>query len=220
MRLSPPEFAQCKIWDAASGKLHKTLPAQGAIRNLAPDDAASHRTQGLPTELSASFCPVGTRLLATVFLGTATIWDVETGDKLFVLGDVGKARDIAFSPDGKSLLTVWDDGGMKVWDPHAGGTELLPLGEHKNIIGHTTFSPCGRYFASRSRAQGASVRLWRTRDGSHVVTCSEHHRGRDENWVTCVVFSPNGKILSSGGSDGEVIIRRMRDIVQENEQDT
>ena len=163
---------------------------------------------------------MGTRLLATVFLGTATIWDVETGDKLFALGDVGKARDIAFSPDGKSLLTAWDDGGMKVWDPHAGGTELLPLGECQNIVGHTTFSPCGRYFASRSRAQGASVRLWRTRDGSHVVTCSEHHRGRDENWVTCVVFSPNGKILSSGGSDGAVIIRRMRDIVQENEQDT
>ena len=58
------------------------------------------------------------------------------------------------------------------------------------------------------------MRLWRTSDGSCIVTLSEH-----KDKVTHVVFSPDGKALVSGDEAGIVIIRQMRNVLPVDEQD-
>jgi WD40 repeat protein len=48
-------------------------------------------------------------------LGTAKIWDAQSGVLLFVLKDNNKtAASASFSPDGKKILTVSLDGTAKI----------------------------------------------------------------------------------------------------------
>jgi WD40 repeat protein len=65
-----------------------------------------------------AFSPDGA-LLATLARGSkvATLWDLRRGEKLADLrGHTENARDIAFSPDGRHLLTGSKDGTICFWD--------------------------------------------------------------------------------------------------------
>jgi len=48
---------------------------------------------------------------------TIHIWDMATGDELFTLEPQdARATAMAFSPDGKQLLTGFDRGTIAIWD--------------------------------------------------------------------------------------------------------
>jgi WD40 repeat protein len=47
---------------------------------------------------------------------TARIWDADTGNQVFVLtGHRGPISDIAFSADGRRIVTASDDGTARIW---------------------------------------------------------------------------------------------------------
>jgi WD40 repeat protein len=48
------------------------------------------------------------------------------------------------------------------------------------------------------------VRLWDATDGSEITTLTGH-----TDTVTSVAFSPNGKTLATGGSDGTVRVWKL-----------
>jgi WD40 repeat protein len=84
-----------QAWDIPSGKRRFSLTASGDIDLIVPDPS------------SASF--------ATVTRGRLTVWDAATGARLAQLPDVGYVRSAVFSPDGRYLLTGYDEHAAALW---------------------------------------------------------------------------------------------------------
>ena len=176
-------------------------------RSLPPDNVFF-----LHMSSSAAFNPMSMCLATVLYPSQAAIWDLEMGWKLLNLGNMGKMRDITFSPDGKLLLsTLSGDDTVRIW--HVGmSAELYLLEGHKGIVSQVHFSLCGTYIASAS--EDNTVQLWRTGDGLLIASFSDFPHS-----VYHLAFFPDGMTLSCGGSDGSVIIRRMCDIIPAGECD-
>jgi WD40 repeat protein len=84
-----------QAWDIPSGKRRFSLTASGDIDLIVPDPS------------SASF--------ATLTHGRLTVWDALTGARLAQLPDMGYLRAAAFSPDGRYLLTGYDERAAALW---------------------------------------------------------------------------------------------------------
>jgi WD40 repeat protein len=74
---------------------------------------------------------------------TLRVWDTTTGQPLFACeGHIGMPRAVAFSPDGKRIATVADDGILKLWDGVT-GRETMTLRFPGAILSAVGFSPNG-----------------------------------------------------------------------------
>jgi WD40 repeat protein/tRNA A-37 threonylcarbamoyl transferase component Bud32 len=102
------------------------------------------------------------RLLATAFTqgGPAQIdlWEAETGRRLHTLeGAIGVVLGLAFSPDGRRLLSCGSDFTARVWDVDS-GRELLTLSNHGDVVFRSAWSRDGSRIATS--CQDALVRVW------------------------------------------------------------
>jgi WD40 repeat protein len=65
---------------------------------------------------------------------------------------------VAYSPDGRYLLSGSRDAHLKVWEVAVGYQEATSIVAHLFTINHLTFSPEGRFFATCSMDK--SVKIW------------------------------------------------------------
>jgi WD40 repeat protein len=101
---------------------------------------------------------------------------------------------VVFSPDGRTLLSVGDDGHARLWRINDGAAICPPL----PITGHVyraAFGPDGRVVATGG--QNRLVQLWDASTGAAVGPPLPH-----EGEVRAVTFSPDGRILLTAGDDG------------------
>ncbi|MBA3017351.1 MAG: caspase family protein [Proteobacteria bacterium] len=108
------------------------------------------------------------------------------------LGHSNIILSIAFSPDGKYLLSGSADHTLKLWDV-ATGREIRTFIGHTAQVESIAFSPDGKYIISTGRYD-KSLKLWEVATGKEVRTFLGH---KDE--VNEVAFSPDGKYIISGG---------------------
>ena len=113
---------------------------------------------------------------------------------------------VAFSPDGRYLVTGGANGTVDVWDADD-GRRIGPLGTHDRPVRGLVFSPDGRRLASAG-ADG-EVKLWdATRLGEKqepqepLRTFPRASPGAGLN----VAFSPDGRRLATGGEEYTVKI--------------
>jgi WD40 repeat protein/DNA-binding SARP family transcriptional activator len=131
-----PTAEQVRIVDWRRGKVVKTIAT--------------------PAEALA-FDPTGTRIATShPYAGSATIWDVESGQTVATLsGHEGPILDLAFGPDGSVIATASYDGTVRLWD--AGSAEqTVALHGHTGAVRWLSFSPDGSKLASG----GVEVRIW------------------------------------------------------------
>lgn len=174
-------LGELRLWDAATGQLLATLPGYSRSRK---DDVPA-----------CAFSPDGTRIVSVHLVPSICevliIWDVATREALRVYGHKD-ARDGAFSPDGKTIVSAGDDGKVKLWDaecprlqcPHEDTRSLVnsaidynatpPIAElfHGGNVRACIFSPDGKLIVS---AGGGSIKVWDSETLQEITTLSHAH---------------------------------------------
>jgi WD40 repeat protein len=84
-----------QAWDVPSGKRRFSLTSSGDIDLIVPDPSS--------------------KSLATITHGRLTVWDAINGVRLAELPEMGYLRSAAFSPDGRYLLTGYDENAAALW---------------------------------------------------------------------------------------------------------
>jgi WD40 repeat protein/tRNA A-37 threonylcarbamoyl transferase component Bud32 len=194
-----------KIWDAATGKLQRTLAGHSvAISSLAfhPEGKWLASAGGATTAAGP---------------GEVRIWDLTEGRELLSLpGLQDKVFTVAFSPDGKFLATAegayGKPGAVKVWEvtPSSppGCKELRTLRGHRAFVTCVAFAPDGRRLASVDTVSlagpgtsGGELKVWDTASWAEVLSVPGRPASFDR-----VVFSPDGNHLAVECADAAVRI--------------
>jgi WD40 repeat protein len=113
-------------------------------------------------------------------------------------GHMGTVRSVAYSPDGKFILSGSDDKTLKLWNA-ARGREVQMFTGNRGAVTGVAFGPDGKVAVSGS-ADG-TLRLWDVTTGLQV-------RATDSlGWkVTGVAFSPDGRFVASAADDNQVTL--------------
>jgi WD40 repeat protein len=181
---------QAILWDATTGQQFRTF--KGHRRLIS----------------SVAFSPDGKTILTGAWDNTAILWDADTGAKLrsidvharglsFFFPDNHYVTSVAFSPDGKSVLTgSWDC--TAVLTNLATGKETVFKEGHEDFVTAVAFAPDGRSVLTGSRTGGAI--LWDAATGQQLRT----FEGKERE-ARAVAFSSDEKLLATGYEDGTAI---------------
>src|SRR5262249_45755271 len=135
------------------------------------------------------------------------LWDLQRTREVQRLPAGPQVSSIAFSPDGRTLVSATVEGAVRLWEV-ATGKQIFLLDGHERAVMAVAISPDGRLIAS---ADGSS-RLRHTGDGLMVPGRDPHRlvlwdsdtgkqvgrfQGHDSN-ITSLAFSPDGARLASG----------------------
>lgn len=180
------------LWDVATRKTQKTLeiPDRFISEAAFSPDGNTVAISGLKKPLDDQYVPGDA-------YEVIKLWDIGAGKELGTFsGHRFRVHSIAFSPDGKTLLTCGGDGTIKLWEV-ATQKELATLQGYKGGTQSAVFSPQGNLFASCDRDK--TLKLWDVAE-RRILAVFEGH----SNILTRVVFSQDGKTLATGSLDHTV----------------
>lgn len=217
-----------RTWDADSGRLlrERRLPLATfwPVTALSPDgrlavisdtqdtlciwDIACH--QPLRRKISvrgawprAVFSPDGKTLAVGEDGGAVTAWNVETGKSRLLGKHKGQVYTLAFSDDGKNLLTLGADRTARIWDMIT-GREQSKISAPEGEGTAATISVDGKMAATwtfPNEKKDSQLRFWHADTGQPA-----------QDWMTpkdrairAVRFMPDGKTVLLGTADGLLI---------------
>jgi WD40 repeat protein len=178
-----------RLWEVGTGRVVRTFGA--------PVDGTAS------TVNSAAFSPDGRFVLTAGNNKLPQLWEIATGKavRAFVLPlgspalspSSNTVNSVAFSPNGRFILTGSLDRSARLWDATTGQVMRAFIG-HTNSVTSVAFSPDGRYALTGSA--DFTARLWDATTGQVVRTFIGH-----TNSVTSVAFSPDGRYVLTGSAD-------------------
>jgi WD40 repeat protein/serine/threonine protein kinase len=179
-----------RLWDVATGHCLRTFEGHAPLA-LSPDGRYA---------LSGG----GEKKVDCVFyLSRLRLWDLPTGQCLRTFEGHeeheeygGSVQSVAFSPDGRFILTGSGENTLRLRDV-ATGQILRTFEGHKKEINSLAFSPDGRFALSGSSDK--ALRLWDVATGKCLRTFEGH-----EKEINSIAFSPDGRFALSGSWDETV----------------
>lgn len=185
---SASEDKTVRLWDVSTGKPLKTL--------------AGHSNR----VVAVRFNPAGRTLASSSEDNTIGIWDASTGLSVRVLrwepkikGAPASANKLAFNPDGRVLASQNYSGDgrpsavIRLWEAETG--RQIGMVQGGSTEGSIAFSPDNKVLAFTEN----TITFTETRGATKVLTLAGH-----PSTVSCISFSPNGKLLASGSKDRTV----------------
>jgi eukaryotic-like serine/threonine-protein kinase len=211
------------VWEIATGRLMGTLPcrsqnpscllftpdSRSLIVNLdrAPriwhfepspmtPSPAGHTDEAWAAAFSPDCKVLATGSDDTDEPQTIKLWEVASGQLIRGWnGGEGTTSALAFSPDGRTIVTghLTTQDNVRLWDASTGDL-LATLSGHTDSVRTVAVSPDGLLLATAGRDN--TLRIWdlATRRAVHQL---EGHTGL----INRVVFSPDGRTLASGSAD-------------------
>lgn len=165
-----------KIWDLEAAKLVRTLTGHKA---------------GLK---SLDFHPYGDFLTSGSLDTSIKLWDIRCKGCIFTYkGHKQAVNSVKFSPDGQWIASGGDEGAVKLWDLRVGRV-LTEFSDHCGSVTGVEFHP--HEFLLASSSADRTVNFWDLENFSLVSTTE-----RDNTYVRCLAFSPEGECLFGGSND-------------------
>ncbi len=153
---------------------------------------------------SLSWSPDGTRLATGRGNGEVDIWNVQTGERLFVLGETSRQNlwhdprfNVEWNMDGNKIAHVTNNGLVQVWDGNTGTLlrKLDPANEAtRPLIMHIAWSPIDDRLAIADC--DSTAKIFDANTGSILHTLSH------PSWVQQVAWNPDGSTLVTTSEDG------------------
>ena len=112
-------------------------------------------------------------------------WEV----KILQDGHADMIRDMALSPDGKTLVSGGNDKATIVWNVERAERRATLRFDQAKYVGAVAYSPDGRWFATSSTDQ--KVTVWDAAQFSKVKELP----GEAEAIIAALAFTPNGRLL-------------------------
>jgi WD40 repeat protein len=140
-----------------------------------------------------SFAPDGKTLATASSDQTLRLWDVETGEELYRIGEECALFRVAFAPDGKTLASGHGDGEVVLWDVSQ-GTERVRFQAHNESVRFLEFAADGQTLLTG--APYSTVRLWDPATGKELPRKGDLPRS-----ARLGTFAPDGKTLAVWGDD-------------------
>jgi WD40 repeat protein len=201
-----PKEKFTRVAFSPDGQVLATLERSGRIQLRDRRTGAVLQTTGVtsggrPADLgrgvvALAFSPDGRMLAGPGPDASLVLYSVETSQPVIRLESTkGAILDVAWSPDGKTLVGGFSTHLMRVWDARDGHLIQGMFGRHAGPVASVAFSPDGLTLASASLDR--TVKLWKLDDPVNPRAILRGHT--DE--VRAVAFSADGRHVASAGFD-------------------
>jgi WD40 repeat protein len=132
--------------------------------------------------------------------GRVRIWEAASG-KLVGTPErdhPDNAWNVAFSPDGQTLVSGSSDGTLQRWDTATGQPKEAPMTGHTNQVYAVAYNNDGTRIVSSG--QDGTIIQWNAKSGKQIGEPIDSQSGV----VWTVAYSPDGSRIVSGAADGTV----------------
>jgi WD40 repeat protein len=137
-----------RVWEVAKGKNIMTFNGRAGVNSVSFSRDGKRIVSG-----GAAIQNQGVHAM-----GEVTLWDSATSQQVWTItGHNHVVESVAYSPDGKWIVSGSDDRSLKIWDAES-GQETKTFRGHGDMVTSVAFSPDGKRIVSASR--DFTIRIW------------------------------------------------------------